>query len=75
VISSGTLTIETAGEGGATVLRRIPDSDGVQQLLNHMVEEDSDRRAQESAGYIRGEQGDESGTRFRGGTGYSTAML
>jgi uncharacterized membrane protein YdbT with pleckstrin-like domain len=53
VISSGTLTIETAGDGGATVLRRIPDSDGVQQLLNHMVEEDSDRRAQESAGYIR----------------------
>lgn len=53
VISSGTLTIETAGEGGATVLRRIPDSDGVQQLLNHMVEEDADRRAQESAGYLR----------------------
>ena len=53
VISSGTLTIETAGDGGATVLHRIPDSDGVQQLLNHMVEEDADRRAQESAGYIR----------------------
>jgi uncharacterized membrane protein YdbT with pleckstrin-like domain len=53
MISSGTLTIETAGDGGATVLRRIPDSDGVQQLLNHMVEEDADRRAQESAGYIR----------------------
>jgi uncharacterized membrane protein YdbT with pleckstrin-like domain len=55
VISSGTLTIESAGDGGATVLRQIPDSDGVQQLLNHMVEEDADRRAQESAGYIRGE--------------------
>jgi uncharacterized membrane protein YdbT with pleckstrin-like domain len=53
VISSGTLTIQTAGDGGATVLDRIPDSDGVQQLLNHMVEEDADRRAQESAGYIR----------------------
>ena len=38
---------------GATVLRRIPDSDGVQQLLNHMIEEDADRRAQESAGYLR----------------------
>jgi hypothetical protein len=24
----------------------------VQQLLNHMIEEDADRRAQESAGYI-----------------------
>ena len=53
LISSGTLTIETAGDGGATVLHRIPDSDGVQQLLNHMIEEDADRRAQESAGYIR----------------------
>ena len=54
VINSGTLTIESAGEGGATVLKQIPDSEGVQQLLNHMVEEDADRRAEESAGYIRG---------------------
>jgi uncharacterized membrane protein YdbT with pleckstrin-like domain len=55
IINSGTLTIESAGDSGATVLRQIPDSDGVQQLLNHMVEEDADRRAQESAGYIRGD--------------------
>jgi uncharacterized membrane protein YdbT with pleckstrin-like domain len=52
VINSGTLTIESAGEGGATVLKQIPDSEGVQQLLNRMVEEDADRRAQESAGYV-----------------------
>ena len=52
IINSGTLTIESAGESGATVLKQIPDSDGVQQLLNHMVEEDADRRAQESAGYL-----------------------
>lgn len=52
LINSGTLTIESAGDSGATVLRRIPDSDRVQQLLNHMIEEDADRRAQESAGYI-----------------------
>jgi uncharacterized membrane protein YdbT with pleckstrin-like domain len=52
IINSGTLTIESAGEGGATVLHRIPDSEVVQQLLNHMVEEDADRRAQESAGYL-----------------------
>ncbi len=52
IINSGTLSIESAGESGPTVLRQIPDSDGVQQLLNHMVEEDADRRAQESAGYI-----------------------
>ncbi|TFV91574.1 PH domain-containing protein [Blastococcus sp. CT_GayMR20] len=71
IINSGTLTIESAGDSGATVLRQIPDSDGVQQLLNHMVEEDADRRAQESAGYIRGDgssvRGDEAGhhtTRF-----------
>jgi uncharacterized membrane protein YdbT with pleckstrin-like domain len=54
LINSGTLTIESAGDSGATVLRQIPDSDGVQQLLNHMIEEDADRRAYESAGYIRG---------------------
>jgi uncharacterized membrane protein YdbT with pleckstrin-like domain len=52
VINSGTLTIESAGEGGSTTLRRLPDSDGVQQLLNHMIEEDADRRAQESASYV-----------------------
>jgi uncharacterized membrane protein YdbT with pleckstrin-like domain len=52
IINSGTLSIESAGESGPTVLRQIPDSDGVQQLLNHMIEEDADRRAQESAEYI-----------------------
>jgi uncharacterized membrane protein YdbT with pleckstrin-like domain len=55
IVDSGTLTIESAGDGGPTVLRQIPDSDGVQQLLNHMIEEDADRRSQESAGYIRGD--------------------
>ncbi|MGY1804686.1 PH domain-containing protein [Blastococcus sp. SYSU D00922] len=59
VVNSGTLTIETAGDSGATVLRRIPDSDGVQLLVNHMIEEDADRRVQESAGYIRGEWPDD----------------
>jgi uncharacterized membrane protein YdbT with pleckstrin-like domain len=52
VINSGTVTIETAGEGGATVLTAIPDSDGVQALINQLVEEDADRRAQGSAGYL-----------------------
>jgi uncharacterized membrane protein YdbT with pleckstrin-like domain len=52
VISSGTLTVETAGEGGPTVFSALPDSDEVQQLLNQLVEEDADRRAQESAGYL-----------------------
>ncbi|MDK3256161.1 PH domain-containing protein [Blastococcus capsensis] len=57
VIRSGTLSIETAGDGGATVLRHIPGSDDVQQLLAYMVEEDADRRAQENAGYLRGDDG------------------
>jgi uncharacterized membrane protein YdbT with pleckstrin-like domain len=56
IINSGTLTIESAGESGATVLEAIPDSDGVQQLLNHVIEEDADRRGQENAGYIRGDE-------------------
>jgi uncharacterized membrane protein YdbT with pleckstrin-like domain len=57
IVRSGTLTIESAGEGSATVLSRIPDSESVQQLLNHMIEEDADRRAYESAGYVRGDEG------------------
>ena len=52
IINSGTLTIESAGESGTTVLKQIPDSEDVQQLLNLMIEEDADRRAQESAGYL-----------------------
>jgi uncharacterized membrane protein YdbT with pleckstrin-like domain len=52
VINSGTVSIETAGEGGPTVFSAIPDSDGVQQLLNQLVEEDADRRAQEGAAYL-----------------------
>jgi uncharacterized membrane protein YdbT with pleckstrin-like domain len=52
IINSGTLSIETAGEGGPTVFSAIPDSDGVQQLLNQLVEEDADRRAQENAAYL-----------------------
>jgi uncharacterized membrane protein YdbT with pleckstrin-like domain len=55
VIQSGTITIESAGDSGATVLKHIPDSDGVQQLLNHMIEEDADRRGRENAGYLRGD--------------------
>lgn len=58
MVSSGTVTIESAGEHGTTVLRRIPDSDGVAQLLNHMIEEDADRRAPESA-YYAGEYVDD----------------
>jgi len=44
LVRSGTVTIETAGEGGATVLQRVPDSEGVQQLVAQLVEEDAERR-------------------------------
>lgn len=54
IVDSGTITIETAGEGGPTVLCDIPDSDAVQQLLNQLVEEDAERRALLSAGYVGG---------------------
>jgi uncharacterized membrane protein YdbT with pleckstrin-like domain len=60
LINSGTLTIETAGEGGPTVFSAIPDSDAVQQLLNQLVEEDADRRAQQSAAWF-GEYADRDG--------------
>jgi uncharacterized membrane protein YdbT with pleckstrin-like domain len=72
LISSGTLTIETAGDSGATVLRQIPDSDGVQQLLNHMIEEDADRRAQENASYLRDAGDDGDGQPFWGDTPHDT---
>jgi uncharacterized membrane protein YdbT with pleckstrin-like domain len=62
IINSGTLTIESAGEGGATVLEQIPDSEGVQQLLNYMIEEDADRRAREGAGYVGDYDGGSRGT-------------
>ncbi|MCZ2823751.1 MULTISPECIES: PH domain-containing protein [unclassified Modestobacter] len=52
LVNSGTVSIETAGEGGPTVFRAIPDSEGVQQLLNQLVEEDADRRARESAAHL-----------------------
>ncbi|MCZ2817084.1 PH domain-containing protein [Modestobacter sp. VKM Ac-2984] len=52
LVNSGTVSIETAGEGGPTVFRAVPDSEGVQQLLNQLVEEDADRRARESAAYL-----------------------
>jgi uncharacterized membrane protein YdbT with pleckstrin-like domain len=52
IINSGTLIIESAGDSGPTVLRQIPGSEDVQQLLNVMIEEDADRRAQGSAGHL-----------------------
>ena len=52
LVSSGTLTIESASDGGATVLERVPDSDGVQQLLVQLLEEDADRRGAHPSGAV-----------------------
>jgi uncharacterized membrane protein YdbT with pleckstrin-like domain len=54
LVNSGTLVIETAGDGGPTVLRAIPDSDEVQQLIAQLVEEDADRRAGEPMAPVDG---------------------
>jgi uncharacterized membrane protein YdbT with pleckstrin-like domain len=76
IIRSGTLRITSAGEG-ATVLYRVPGSERVQQLLNFMIEEDADRRAQENAGYLgdeyrRGRDVDGFGTDGFGTGGFGT---
>lgn len=44
MLGAGTLMLESAGEHGQEVLVNIPHADHVQQLLNRLVEEDSDRR-------------------------------
>jgi uncharacterized membrane protein YdbT with pleckstrin-like domain len=43
LIGAGTLQVESAGETGQTVLRNIPHSDDVQQLINRLVNEQSRR--------------------------------
>ncbi|MGY1665025.1 PH domain-containing protein [Geodermatophilus sp. SYSU D00696] len=40
IVRSGTVTVESAGDGPPLVLRRLPDSDGVQALLAQLVEDD-----------------------------------
>ena len=57
IVRSGTLVIETAGDGGATVLRQIPDSEGMQQLLAYLVAEDAERRGEQHPGYGWGDDG------------------
>jgi uncharacterized membrane protein YdbT with pleckstrin-like domain len=61
LIRSGTLTIESLGEGAATVLERVPGSDGVQQLLVALMEEDADRRGVAGVPQPREGRGDDDG--------------
>ncbi len=45
VLRSGTLAVESAGDGGPVVLDRVPAVDEVQRLLTDLVEEDAGRWA------------------------------
>jgi len=45
LVGSGTLTIESAGDGGTVVIERVPDAEGVAQLVIALADEDADRRA------------------------------
>lgn len=50
LVNAGTLTIESAGEQGQETLANMPRSDEMQQKLNHLIEEDSMRRARMAQG-------------------------
>jgi len=50
IVRAGTLTIESAGEQGQETLVDVPNSAKQQQTLNHLIEEDHDRRAREAYG-------------------------
>jgi uncharacterized membrane protein YdbT with pleckstrin-like domain len=45
IVGAGTLSIESAGEHGQESLHNIPHSDRIQQMLNRLIEQDSERRA------------------------------
>ena len=68
MVGAGTLTIESAGERGQEELKNIPHSDRTQQMINHLIEEDSERRARSAYG---GGQGyPQQGYPQQGGPGY-----
>lgn len=46
VIRAGTLNIESAGDSADELLKNIPHSDEVQQLVNHLIDEDANGRAE-----------------------------
>ncbi len=50
IVKAGTITIESAGEHGQETLSYIPKSDQVQQILNRLIEQDSERRARQAYG-------------------------
>jgi uncharacterized membrane protein YdbT with pleckstrin-like domain len=54
IVNAGTLTIESAGEQGQEALNDIPRSDDMQQLLNRLIEQDSERRNRAAYGATTG---------------------
>jgi uncharacterized membrane protein YdbT with pleckstrin-like domain len=50
IVGAGTLTIESAGEHGQESLKSMPHSDRIQQVLNRLIEQDSERRARQATG-------------------------
>jgi uncharacterized membrane protein YdbT with pleckstrin-like domain len=46
MVGSGTLSIESAGDSPNEDFEAIPRSDRIQQLLNHLIDQDANRRAQ-----------------------------
>jgi uncharacterized membrane protein YdbT with pleckstrin-like domain len=50
IVGAGTLTIESAGEHGQETLGDIPHADRIQQALNRLIEQDSERRARQASG-------------------------
>ena len=52
IIRAGSLQIETAGDSPDELLRNLPNSDDVQQLINHLV--DADRRGMSGDDLLRG---------------------
>ena len=55
LVGSGTLSIESAGDSPNELFRAIPHSDRVQQLINHLIDEDANKRAQRMFSRVAGE--------------------
>lgn len=55
MVGSGTLSIESAGDSPNELFRAIPHSDRVQQLINHLIDEDANKRAMRMVSRAQGE--------------------
>jgi uncharacterized membrane protein YdbT with pleckstrin-like domain len=55
MVGSGTLSIESAGDSPNELFRAIPHSDHVQQLINRLIDEDANKRAQRMVARATGE--------------------